>query len=78
VSTGPGRILVIDDERIALKNLLHVLGKEGYAVVGAQSGPAGLKALSTQPFDLVITDLRMEQVDGLACATAANTARTAR
>lgn len=66
MSAGPGRILVIDDERIALKNLLHVLGKEGYAVVGAQSGPAGLKALNTQPFDLVITDLRMEQVDGFA------------
>jgi DNA-binding NtrC family response regulator len=67
----PDRILVIDDEAIALKNLLHILRKEGYAVSGAQSGPAGLKALAERsladrPFDLVITDLRMERVDGLA------------
>ncbi len=61
-----GQILVIDDEAIALKNLLHILRKEGYAVTGAQSGQAGLKALSDRSFDLVITDLRMERVDGLA------------
>ena len=66
MTASPGRILVIDDERIALKNLLRVLRKEGYEVVGAQSGTAGLKALATQPFDLIITDLRMEQIDGLA------------
>lgn len=57
-------ILVIDDERVALNNLLHVLRKEGYAVTGAPNGPAGLSALRDKTFDLVITDLRMEQVDG--------------
>ncbi len=66
MSETTGRILVIDDEAVALKNLLHILRKEGYAVTGAQSGQAGLKALADHGFDLVITDLRMEQVDGLA------------
>lgn len=60
-----GKLLVIDDEPVAVKNLLHVLRKEGYQAAGAQSGPAGLKALQAEPFDLVITDLRMETIDGM-------------
>jgi DNA-binding NtrC family response regulator len=66
MSAPADRILVIDDERVALKNLVHVLRKEGHEVVGAQSGPAGLEALTQRSFDLVLTDLRMEQVDGFA------------
>ena len=59
------RILVVDDERVALRNLVHILSKEGYQVTGAESGPAGLKALDEAEFDLVLTDLRMERVDGM-------------
>ncbi len=55
----------MDDERVALKNLTHVLGKEGYRVTTASSGPAGLKALREHEFDLVLTDLRMEKADGM-------------
>ncbi len=58
-------ILLVDDEKIALKNLSHVLGREGYSVTTASSGQAGLKALREQEFDLVLTDLRMEKVDGM-------------
>ncbi len=58
-------ILIVDDERVALKNLTHVLGKEGYQVTAAASGPAGMKALRERDFDLVLTDLRMEKVDGM-------------
>ena len=39
MSNQLGHILVIDDEAIALKNVLHILRKEGYSVTGAQSGP---------------------------------------
>jgi DNA-binding NtrC family response regulator len=60
------RLLVIDDEAIALRNLSHVLRKEGYEVVARQSGPAGLKELERGRFDVVVTDLRMEKVDGMA------------
>src|SRR5574340_1192773 len=59
------QILIIDDEKIALKNLEHVMKKEGYAVVATQSGQNALKLLDEQSFDVVLTDLRMEKVDGL-------------
>ncbi len=58
-------ILVVDDEEVALNNLSHVLKKEGYGVTPVQSGGDALKALSEREFDLVITDLKMEKIDGL-------------
>lgn len=63
--SGNTKILVVDDERIAVKNLEHVLKKEGYDVVGTESGANALKLLNEQQFDVVLTDLRMEKVDGL-------------
>ncbi len=59
------KLLIIDDERIALRNLEHIMKKEGYDVTGTQSGPNALKLLDTQRFDIVLTDLRMEKVDGM-------------
>lgn len=58
-------ILIVDDEKAALKNLEHVMKKEGYAVVATQSGANALAWLDKQPFDIVLTDLRMEKVDGM-------------
>jgi DNA-binding NtrC family response regulator len=58
-------ILVVDDERIAARNLEHLLKKEGYDVCTAQSGAAALTLLEQRPFDVVLTDLRMEKVDGM-------------
>jgi DNA-binding NtrC family response regulator len=60
-----GKILIIDDEKIALKNLEHVMKKEGYSVVATQSGQNAIKLLEEQSFDVVLTDLRMEKVDGM-------------
>jgi len=62
---GMAKLLIIDDERIALRNLEHVMKKEGYEVTGTQSGPNALKLLEEQRFDVVLTDLRMEKVDGM-------------
>ncbi len=62
---GNTKLLIIDDERVALKNLEHVMKKEGYEVVATQSGPNALKLLGEQSFDVVLTDLRMEKVDGM-------------
>ena len=59
------RILIVDDEKIALKNLEHVMKKEGYTVVATQSGQNALKLLEEQSFEVVLTDLRMEKVDGM-------------
>ena len=59
-----GKILIIDDEKIALNNLEHTMKKEGYEVIGTQSGANALKLLEEQRFDLVLTDLKMDKVDG--------------
>lgn len=63
--TNHGKLLIVDDEKIALKNLEHVLKKEGYEVTATQSGANALALLEKQPFDVVLTDLRMEKVDGM-------------
>jgi len=60
-----GRLLIVDDEKVALRNLEHVLKKEGYEVVATQSGANALGHLDKQRFDVVLTDLRMEKVDGM-------------
>ncbi|BCB27931.1 sigma-54-dependent Fis family transcriptional regulator [Sulfurimicrobium lacus] len=60
-----GRLLIVEDEKIALKNLVHVMTKEGYDVAGTQSGATALGWIESQSFDVVLTDLRMEKVDGM-------------
>jgi DNA-binding NtrC family response regulator len=59
------RILLVDDEKVALRNLEHVLGKQGHAITATQSGSHALELLEAQPFDLVLTDLKMEKIDGM-------------
>jgi DNA-binding NtrC family response regulator len=59
------KMLIVDDERVALKNLEHVMKKEGYEVTGTESGQNALRLLEEQQFDIVLTDLRMEKVDGM-------------
>lgn len=59
------RILVVDDEEMARKNLAHVLLKEGYEVTTAANGLDALEELERQDIDLVITDVKMEKMDGL-------------
>jgi len=59
------RILIVEDELIALENLDHVLRKEGYDTVAVESGAQAFKELEKEEFDLVLTDLRLQQVDGM-------------
>ena len=59
------RILIVDDERVALRNLEHVMKKEGYEVTSTQSGANAITLLEEQRFDVVLTDLRMEKIDGM-------------
>ncbi len=58
-------ILVVEDDDQARKNLEYILRKEGYEVVSANSGVRALQLLNKQEFDLILTDLKMQQVDGL-------------
>ncbi len=59
------RLLVVDDEAVALHNLTHILKKEGYKVKATQSGTQALKYIEQEEFNLVLTDLKMEKVDGM-------------
>ena len=68
-ATAKGQLLIVDDEEIALKNLQHVMTREGYAVTATKSGARALALLETQSFDVVLTDLRMEKVDGMDVLT---------
>jgi DNA-binding NtrC family response regulator len=58
-------LLIVDDEEIALRNLQHVMEKEGYTVTASQSGAQAVALLEARHFDVVLTDLRMEGVDGM-------------
>lgn len=58
-------ILVVDDEVINVQNVGHFLEKQGFQVTTATSGNEALGLLSQSHFDLVITDLKMGDVDGV-------------
>ncbi len=60
-----GRILVIDDESIVRKSCSRTLSPEGYEVKVSQSGVEALKMLEEESFDLVLTDLKMPDIDGI-------------
>src|SRR4051812_10700506 len=62
----PLRVLVIDDDRFHAETVAEVLEKVGYACTVATSGTAGAKAIERDEFDVVLTDLRMNDLDGLA------------
>ena len=61
-----GRILIVDDEATAVENLAHVCRKEGYEVTTRMTGMGALEILEKKQFDIVLTDLQMEKVDGMA------------
>ena len=59
------RILVVDDEKNVRVLFSRILQKEGYEVECASSGSEAIEKLATSSFDLVVTDLKMNGVDGL-------------
>ena len=58
-------ILVVDDEEIARTNLEYVLKKEGYRVRTAANGLDAVNELKSNEFELILTDLKMEKMDGI-------------
>jgi DNA-binding NtrC family response regulator len=59
------RILVVDDEEIVGKRLLLALKSTGYEVETFVDPRAALARLAEQEFDIVVTDVRMKDVDGI-------------
>jgi DNA-binding NtrC family response regulator len=60
-----GRVLVVDDERRQRDILQMILEAEGYETAAAANGRSALQASASEPFDVILTDLKMPDVDGL-------------
>ncbi|WP_428984557.1 two-component system response regulator GlrR [Pantoea agglomerans] len=60
------KLLLVDDDPSLLKLLGMRLRSEGYQVTIAASGPEALRLLQKEKIELVISDLRMDEMDGLA------------
>jgi DNA-binding NtrC family response regulator len=60
------RILVVEDESTLCHNIERVLSRSGHTVTAVETGAAALAELDAHAFDLVLTDLRLPDVDGLA------------
>ncbi|MCB2225464.1 MAG: sigma-54 dependent transcriptional regulator [Desulfarculaceae bacterium] len=61
----PGRVMVVDDEGTALKNLRRILEKEGHQVSTYSNPVRALELIKREPFDVLLSDLRMPHLDGL-------------
>ncbi|HHY87000.1 MAG TPA: sigma-54-dependent Fis family transcriptional regulator [Verrucomicrobia bacterium] len=68
-------ILLIEDDRSTASALEKVLENEGYAVKVVERGDEGLREAREQPYDLVITDLRMPGLSGLDLVGQLHTAK---
>ncbi len=58
-------ILVVDDEKDICRALNLILSKEGYAVTEAYNGEQAFELIGKQDYDIVLTDIKMEKMDGL-------------
>ena len=61
----PKNILVIDDEKLITESLKRLLKKEGYNAEIAKSGKEALEKVKKIDFDLIISDVRMPEMDGI-------------
>jgi CheY-like chemotaxis protein len=68
---GRRSVLVVDDEVLMAGLIAEVLAAEGYLVETASSGPAALEKMRSTSFDLVLSDIRMPDMDGPALYRAA-------
>ena len=62
----PRTILVIDDEPSVVRALTGLLRRDGYRVGTASNGRHTLAQLQAQPYDVILCDLRMPELDGSA------------
>jgi signal transduction histidine kinase len=61
----PPRLLIVDDEESVTITMAAILEMDGYDVATALTGPDALKQIENEVFDLVLTDLRLDDFDGM-------------
>ena len=69
-----GRVLVVEDEGYVRASLGEVLGQRGFDVDLTGSVSEALESLARRPVDVVLTDLRMPEADGIDLVTRMQTA----
>jgi signal transduction histidine kinase len=61
----PPRLLIVDDEESVTITMAAILEMDGYSVATALTGPDALTQIGQEVFDLVLTDLRLDDFDGM-------------
>ena len=64
-ATSPPTILLVDDEPSILSALRRLLRPQGYKILMAEGGAAGLALMALESVDLVVSDMRMPEMDGV-------------
>lgn len=59
------RVLIVDDEDIARLSLAEILRLEGYTIKAVGSGEAAVEILKSEPFDVMVLDLKMPGMGGI-------------
>src|SRR5580704_6584962 len=62
---SPPRVLIVDDEPDMLENCTRILSPQGYRCITAENGRAGLALLERARPDVLLTDLKMPEMDGM-------------
>src|SRR5919201_6559160 len=70
-SSRLGRLLIVDDEIELMTTLCNLLSERGYETAGCTSGKGALDLLKGREFDLLLADLMMPDMDGIALVRAA-------
>lgn len=60
------RILLVDDEEVFTRNMTKLLNHRGYVVTAVNSGDSAVRTLQGQDFDVIVLDLKMPGMDGIA------------
>ena len=71
------RILIVDDERSMREMLAILLRREGHEVITAENGRTALELIAARPFDVIVSDARMPDIDGLEVLRQARAANPA-
>ncbi len=65
MADAPTKLLLVEDERI-VRITVDALAKAGYRVTDLADGAAALRAAEAERFDIVLTDVRLPGLDGIA------------
>ncbi|GAB4487332.1 MAG: hypothetical protein OHK006_16250 [Thermodesulfovibrionales bacterium] len=60
-----GKILILDDDPVVTLSCKRILGAEGYNIITTDKGEDAIKKVSNEEFDLLITDVRLPDVNGI-------------